>query len=286
MRTLATFIALLLHLVIEVETINPTKDILLYPNTENSPSLFLINFSLDKALPANSYILVAMDWYTSTVRPYNCYLVNSSISTPCTNLASPTFSLTISTSSLSKFNSILSASKVVVVQITNSFLANTNYALQIHLYNVVPNIQKISPSVEMYTMSSNGLVYEENTNMGIVINSKPITNLMSVSILNTLSANYPGASSSLKAEITITQPISTSISTLIFTIQYPFSFSLGSIPSVTQSSSYSTNPISLYSAPTISSYEVVSPNIFVLLFNEQFSAGRKFIVEVIKCKLR
>lgn len=130
----------------------------------------------------------------------------------------------------------------------------------------------------MYTMSSNGLVYEVNSNMGIVINSKPITNLMSVSILNTLSANYPGSSSTLKAEITITQPISTSTSTLIFTIQYPFSFSLGSIPTVSQSSSYATNSTSLYSSPTISSYEVVSPNIFVLILNEQFVAGRKFIV--------
>lgn len=219
-----------------------------------------------------------MDWYTAAVSPFNCYLVNTSISTPCTNLASPTFTLTIGSNSLSKFNTILSASKVVAVQITSNLVANTNYALQIHLYNVVPNIQKISPSLEMYTMSANGLIYEENTNMGIVINSKPMTNLMSVSILNTLSANYPGASSTLKAEITITQPISTSISTLIFTIQHPFSFSIGSIPSVSQSSSYATSPISLHSAPIISSYEVVSPNIFVLMLREQFAAGRKFIV--------
>jgi len=103
--------------------------------------------------------------------------------------------------------------------------------------------------------------------MGAVINSKPITNLMGVSILNTLSANYPGASSTLGAEITITKPILTSLSTLIFTIQYPFTFSIGSIPTTAQSSSYATSPISLYSAPTIYSYEVVSPNVFVLIFN-------------------
>jgi hypothetical protein len=116
--------------------------------------------------------------------------------------------------------------------------------------------------------------------MGAVINSKPITNLMAVSILNPLSANYPGSSSTLSVEITITRPISTSLSTLIFTIQYPFSFSVGSIPTTVQSSSYSTNSTSLYSAPTIYSYEVVSPNIFMLIFNEQFTAGRKFIMQV------
>jgi len=88
-----------------------------------------------------------MDWYTAAVSPYNCYLVNTSISTPCTNLASPSFTLTISSSNLAQFNSILSASKVVAVQITSSLAANTAYALQIHLYNVVPNIEKISPSV-------------------------------------------------------------------------------------------------------------------------------------------
>lgn len=201
------------------------------------------------------------------MNPRNCYLVNTSISTPCTNLASPTITLTISSSSFAKFNTALNASKVVAVQITSSLLANTVYALQVHLYNVVPLIQKISPSVEMYTMSADGLIYEENPNMGAVINNKPITNLMGVSILNTQSANYPGASSTLAAEVTITQPISTSLSSLIVTIQYPFSFSVGSIPSTAPSSSYATNPIPLYSSPAIYSYEVVSPNVFVMIFN-------------------
>jgi hypothetical protein len=48
-------------------------------------------------------------------------------------------------------------------------------------------------------MSSKGLFYEENPNMGAVINSKPINNLLSVNILNTLSANSPGSSSTLSA---------------------------------------------------------------------------------------
>jgi hypothetical protein len=63
-------------------------------------------------------------------------------------------------------------------------------------------------------------------------------------------------------------------------MQHPFTFSIGSIPTTIQSTLFSTNPISLYSAPQIYSYEIVSPNIFVLIFNEKFVVGRKFIVQV------
>ena len=122
--------------------------------------------------------------------------------------------------------------------------------------------------------------------MGAVINAKPNTNLMAVSILNSLSANAPGSTSTLIAEVTIGQAISTSLSTFMFVVQYPFSFSIGSIPSATQSSSYATNPIALYSSPSIYSYQIVSPNIFMLIFNEKFIVGRKFIVQVFLCKYR
>ncbi len=67
----------------------------------------------------------------------------------------------------------------------------------------------------------------------------------------------------------------------MFVIQYPFTFSLGSIPTTSQSSSYSTNPIALYSSPTIYSYQVLTPNVFMLIFNEQFAVGRKFIIQVL-----
>ena len=119
----------------------------------------------------------------------------------------------------------------------------------------------------MYTISSNGLIYEANTNFGSVVNNYPNTNLMAVSILNTLSANAPGSTATLRAEVTIGQAVSTSLSTFIFVMQYPFTFSIGSIPAVAQSTLYSTSPIPLYTAPTIYSYEIVSPNIFVLVFN-------------------
>lgn len=274
-------VVLLCCLVGTIGALKPTADIQLFPNTESSPSLYLIEFTLETALPSLSYLLIGMDWYTSAVTPYNCLLVNTSIAVRCTNFQTPSFTLTASTTSFQKFNSILATNKVVVVELGSNLLPATKYSLQLHLYNVVPNIQKISPSVEMYTVSANGLIYEQNPNMGAVINAKPNTQLLAVSILNDLSANSPGSSSTLKAEIMIGQAISTSLSTFMFTMQHPFSFSVGSIPTTIESSSYSTNPIPLYSAPSISSYEVLTPNIFMLVFNEQFVVGRKFIVQVL-----
>lgn len=221
-----------------------------------------------------------MDWYSTSLLPYNCIIVNSTINIACTNLASPTFPLTITTAQVLKLNPLLSTAKTVAVLVQSNLLPNTVYSLQLHLYNVVPNIQKISPSIEMYTVSYNGLVYEANSNFGSVVNNPPITNLMGVSILSTLSTNAPGSTSTLKAEVTIGQAISTSLSTFIFVMQYPFTFSLGSIPNAYQSTLYSTSPIALYAAPAILSYQIVSPNIFVLIFNEQFAVGRKFIVQI------
>lgn len=267
-----------------VSGLEPAGDISLFPDTENSPSIYLLPFTLTKALPSNSYILVTMDWYTAALNPYNCILVNSSITVTCTNLNSPSFPLTITTSQILKFNPKLVTTKTVAVLINSNLLPNTAYYLQLHLYNVIPSIQEISPSIEIHTVSSNGLVYEANSNFGSVVNNPPITNLMAVSILNTLSANSPGSTSTLMAEVTIGQAISTSLSTFIFVMQYPFTFSVGSIPTTMQSTLYSTNPIALYSAPSIYSYEIVSPNVFILIFNEKFVVGRKFIVEV-KIKL-
>ena len=72
-----------------------------------------------------------MDWYSAAVTPYNCILVNTSITTPCTNLASPTFPLTISAASLTAVNIILTTSKVVAIQLQSNLLPNTTYALQL-----------------------------------------------------------------------------------------------------------------------------------------------------------
>lgn len=84
----------------------------------------------------------------------------------------------------------------------------------------------------MYTVSSAGLIYEANPNFGAVINNPPNTNIMSVNVINTLSTLNPGDSATLQVELTIGQAVSTANSTLIFVIQYPFTFSIGSIPTL------------------------------------------------------
>ena len=249
------------------QALSPVGDIQLFPNTESSPSIYLIRFSIATALPTDSYLLVGMDWYSSDLLPHSCQLVNTSIPLTCTNFNSPGFPLTITTAHFAKFNSILSPSKMVAIQLGSNILPGVTYALEVHLYNVVPNIQKISPSIEMYTMSSTGLVYEENPNMGAVINGPPNIHLLGVSILNDLAATAPGTTSTLRAEITINQPVSTDLSTFLFTVHHPFSFSIGSIPTTTESSNYATNPIPLYSSPSVKEYEVVTPHVFMLTFN-------------------
>jgi len=96
-----------------------------------------------------------MGWYTTSLQPYNCILVNTTISISCSNLAS----IATLTAQVNQFNSLLSSTETIAVLINSNLLANTPYALQLHLYNVIPSIQKISPSIEMYTVSSTGLVY-------------------------------------------------------------------------------------------------------------------------------
>lgn len=120
-------------------TLAPAGDIGLYPDTENSPSIYILPFTLSKALPTNSYIFVTMDWYTSNLNPYNCILVNTSISVSCVNLASAT-TLPFTTSQIQKFNSLLDTAKTVAVLVSSNLLTNTVYSLQLHLYNVVPSI--------------------------------------------------------------------------------------------------------------------------------------------------
>lgn len=67
------------------------------PNTENSPSVYLFPFKLDKPLPTSGYLLVTMPNYVSAITPTTCKLANTSIVLSCCNLRTPTIpSLTIS----------------------------------------------------------------------------------------------------------------------------------------------------------------------------------------------
>ena len=90
--------------------------------------------------------------------------------------------------------------------------------------------------------------------MGAVINSPPNTHLLTVSVLTSLSATSPGTTSTMRAQITINQAVSTTLSSFLFIVHDPFTFSLGSIPTAVESSNYATNPIAQYSAPSIHSF--------------------------------
>lgn len=76
--------------------------------------------------------------------------------------------------------------------------------------------------MEIYLIDHNGLVYEENLNFGPVAYKPPITNILGVSIysnLDNLAAGIPGKLVTLKAQITITIPISTPLSSLFFVLK-------------------------------------------------------------------
>lgn len=74
--------------------LSPTNEILLYPNTEDSPSLYLLSFVTSWSLKGGEYLLINMDWFPNPIDPYHCILVNETIDVRCTSLAAPSFDLT------------------------------------------------------------------------------------------------------------------------------------------------------------------------------------------------
>lgn len=161
-----------------------------------------------------------MDWLSSAVDPHQCIFVNESIVISCTNLASPSFALTFTYDTMLTHNPQLPDSTTLVIKLDGTLEANnTEHHLQIHLYNSVENLKKISPSLEIYLINKDGLVYEENLNFGSIVYKPPITNILDVSILNDQSQNEPGQLSTLKVEVNISVPVSTTYSTLFFILQ-------------------------------------------------------------------
>ena len=72
--SLLLFLALLL---LTASALRPTAPIVASPNTESSPGNFVIGFSLVNELPAMSYLLVVLPFYTSTITPKSCTLLDS-----------------------------------------------------------------------------------------------------------------------------------------------------------------------------------------------------------------
>lgn len=135
--------------------------------------------------------------------------------------------------------------------------ANAEYFLELGLVNVVENIKKISPSLEIYTIDNSGLVHEINYNFGPVAYKPPITNVLGVNIytdVNNLAMGVPGKLVTLKAQVRISVPVSTPLSSMFFVLQKPFEFSPSSYLTVDEAEEYATNPIALNKKPAIAFY--------------------------------
>ena len=199
MRPLLPLLALLLSLV--QSKLVPTAEVKLYPNTEASPSLYMISFETDEDMANNEYMLVSLDWIDDPIDPHSCILVNSSKAIECTNLNNPDpdFDLAFSTDALLNHNDQIDLDRTLIVLLKDGLDPNVEYHLEFALHNLVENISKISPSIETYLINRDGLVYEENLNFGAVVYKPPQTNLLDVSILTDLSQNEFGSLSTLKA---------------------------------------------------------------------------------------
>lgn len=173
-----------------------------------------------------------MDWLSSNIQPFTCILVNSSISIRCTNLIPATkFTLGFTNVTLQNTNLQISLSKTIAIEVLNPLPANTDYFLEITLLNVVENLKKISPSMEIYTTDKTGLIHELNLNFGPVTYKPPITNILGVNVysdIDDLANGQPGKLVTLKAQVRITIPVTTAQSSMFFILQHPFEFSSSS----------------------------------------------------------
>ena len=108
---------------------------------------------------AGEYMLVSLDWLALPIDPHKCLFVNSSLEIECTNLDSPDFTLPFSTDDLLIHNDQLDLDRTLAIKLVDGFLADTEYFLEFSLINLVENIAKISPSIEIYLINEDGLVY-------------------------------------------------------------------------------------------------------------------------------
>jgi hypothetical protein len=182
------------------------------PNTENSPSVYLIPFSLSQALPTSGYLLFTMPNYASAIIPISCKMVNTSINLLCTNFLTPTLNgITINTTSMATVNPNINATVTVLIDSDTILAASTNYYLQIVLSNVIPSTAELSDSFEMYSVSANSIIYEQNWNFGQVEYQPGQTNILAVSLLSSLSSVMPGSTSIFQADITISIPVQSTL---------------------------------------------------------------------------
>ena len=146
-----------------VSSLIPTGPIIASPNTESSPSNFIFSFELADQMLTSSYMMIVFPIFPSTITPFTCTLLNSSIiSTSCINLNTASGSspnpLTINTTAVNAINPNIQTTLTVVTSFSQPLLAGVAYSLQIILSNNLPSIGALSPSFEMYVISGTGIM--------------------------------------------------------------------------------------------------------------------------------
>jgi hypothetical protein len=272
--TIPVVLLLLLSLLAPVFCLKPTAPIIASPNTESSPSNFIFSFSLSNDLPTGGYLLIVIPFYSVTLSPKSCTLLNqaSLTATLCQNLhtassASPN-PLSINVTVVNELNPNVPSALTIVVSFSGVLTASTPFELQLMLNNNLPAIGALSESFEMYAMSSTGVMLEENWNMGQVYLELRNNNLINLVSINSQLNNQPGVTNStFLIDVTIGVACPTPLSTFLFTISGNFQFTV---------SSQVTTIAVTGTLPQILSTTVVSPNIIRVVFNEQFAVGRQF----------
>ena len=135
-----TFIALQAILLSLVKSsIVPTSEIKLYPNTEGSPSLYMISFQANQYMQNDEYMLVLLDWLEDPIDPHSCIFVNSSKQIECTDLDSPDpdFDLAFTTDAIAIHNDQIDPARTLVVLLKDGIDADTEYFFEFALYNQV-----------------------------------------------------------------------------------------------------------------------------------------------------
>ena len=269
---------LILMLTCPSAPLRPTAPILASPNTESSPSNFIISFSLTHALPTGGYILVVLPFYSSTITPRTCTLLNvlGNSASVCQNLnlassANPN-PLTINTTVIGGINANIASTLTIVVGFTGALSAATDYSIQIRLQDNLPAIGALSKSFEMYSISGTGVMIEENWNMGQVFLELRNNNQINLVSINSQLTNQPGTTvSTLLIDITIGVACPTSLSVFLFTISGNYEFTVSSLVSTIAVTG---------SPPQVQSTTVMSPNLIKVIFNEQLVVGRQFRVTI------
>ena len=147
---IAIFLLVVLYLP-ETECIAPSQPIIVSPNTESSPSNFILNFVLQKPLEKTGYLLINFSPLTSTATPKSCIVINSLTGltiSKCLNLdaGSTAGTLSVNKTWINQINPNILPTKTIAVQFSQDLTSALEYSIQIITDNVLPAIGSITSS--------------------------------------------------------------------------------------------------------------------------------------------